>query len=116
MKAKELLEGIQRRTKQSLPKVIKYQNLFFPLSKGWSKQQVLYSMQERITESEYAEGSEPIWHEMYGKNFKPNDISDKDMEQFVLDWDDAGDRESHDRMYTEQEEALENLAHKLLKI
>ena len=122
MKAEELLEGIQRRTKQHLPRVLKYKNLFFPTGKGWSKQQVLYSMEERITESVHtqtsppAEGLSQIWPAMIGKNFKPNDISDKDMEQFVLDWDDAGDRESHDRIYNAQEEALENLAKKLLKV
>jgi hypothetical protein len=38
------------------------------------------------------------------------------MEQFVLDWDYAGDIESNDRMHFAQEEALENLAKKLLKI
>jgi hypothetical protein len=116
VKAEELFEGIQRRTKQHLPRVLKYKNLFFPTGKGWSKKQVLYSMEERITENEHKEGSEPIWHAMYGKRFKPNDISDKDMEQFVLDWDYAGDIESNDRMHFAQEEALENLAKKLLKI
>ncbi len=116
MKTNEIFEGIQRRTKRILPRVVKYQHLFFPLSKGWSKQQVLYSMDERITESQHAEGSEPIWHAMYGKNFKPNDISDKDMEQFVIDWDYANDLESNDRKYIAQEDALEDLAKKLLKV
>lgn len=114
MKAEELLEGIQRRTKRSLPKVIRYQHLFFPLDKGWSKQQVLYSMEERITESVHEKDS--FWHSFIEKKFHPNDIADNDMEEFVLDWDYASDIESNDRMYGAQEEALETLAKTLLKV
>ena len=114
MKTAELFEGIQRRTKQSLPRVLKFKGLFFVTGSGWSKQQVLYSMDERIAESEQAQAAEPIWHAMYGKRFNPNDISDKDMEEFVLDWDYASDMESNDRMHIAQEDALEKLAKTLL--
>lgn len=123
MKTSELFEGIQRRTKQSLPRVLKFKGLFFPTGSGWSKQSVFDAFQERITEHAHASivpdhmrNNDSIWKSMVGKSFKPNDLSDKDMEEFVLDWEYASDIEQNDRIYQAQEDALEKLAKTLLKV
>ncbi len=117
MKAKELLEGIQRRTKQVLPRVVKYKNIFFATELGWVKQQVLYSMEERISENQYMVGDakRPVWDSLAGKNLQPNDISDKDMEAFVLEWAFSYEQEGN-AVWRVQNEALEGLGEKLLKI
>ena len=116
VKAKELLEGIQRRTKQEMPGVIKYQNTFFAVGNGWTKQQLIYSMSERMTEAPYWDDNDerkPLWMPLIDRQLQPKDISDKDMKQFVLDWAHATDNFDGDAMYNYQEKALEELARKI---
>ena len=116
MKTKDLFEGIQRRTKQVIPRVIKYQNMFLAVSTAWTKQQVIYSMAERMTEAPYWDDDDerkPLWMPLIKRRLQPKDISDKDMKQFVVDWADATDNNDGDEMYNQQERALEDLARKV---
>ena len=116
MKTQDILEGIQSRTKQSLPRVLKYKNLFFAVGSAWSKQQVLYSIAERVTESADMPDDDSVWKALVGKTLRPNDISDKDMEEFVLDWEYPSDLEQQDNAQRAQETAFVDLARRLLKL
>lgn len=127
MKTKDLFEGIQRRTKQDVPRVIKYRDMFFAAVNGWTKRGVIGDMADSIHEAKYLRDKYlslgkrltgwdlevyETWNHLIDKKLHPNDISDADMEQFVLDWESASEQ-TGDIRYELQNKALRELARKL---
>lgn len=83
MKAKDIFEGIQQRTRSGEQGRAKYPGKqFFATDSGWTKAKIINLIQERMVTAEHEED----WHAFVGHKFDESKISNDMMQRFADKW------------------------------